>query len=112
MLSFKTMKKKLISVACAACALLFTSCAMNNQAVQVGYVYQSQKSPGMVTSNTLGSKVGTAEATSISGIVSTGDASINAAAKAGGIKKVSHVDYETSNILGIYAKHTTIVYGE
>lgn len=106
------MKKLMTSVACAACALLMTSCAMNNLAPQTGYVYQSQKAPGMVTSNSLGSKVGTAEATSILGAIGMGDASIDAAAKAGGIKRISHVDYEVSNILGIYAKHTTIVYGD
>lgn len=100
------------SVACAVCVFFLTSCAMANFAPTTGFVYQSQKGPGAVTSNSLGSKVGTSEATSILGIAATGDASIDAAAKAGGIKKISHVDYEVSNILGIYAKHTTIVYGE
>lgn len=90
---------------------MLTSCAMVSSPV-TGGVYLSTKGPGAVTSNALGSKVGTSEATSILGIIGTGDASIEAAAKAGGIKKISHVDYEASNILGIYAKHTTIVYGE
>jgi len=31
---------------------------------------------------------------------------------AGGITKVHHVDCKVQNILGIYAKYTTIVYGE
>ena len=92
--------------------LLLHSCAMASYAPTTGFVYQSQKGPGAVTSNSLGHKVGTSQATSILGIAGTGDASIDAAAKAGGIKKISHVDYEVSNILGIYAKHTTIVYGE
>jgi hypothetical protein len=30
----------------------------------------------------------------------------------GGITRIHHVDHETSNILGVYAKYTTIVYGE
>ena len=99
------------SVACAVCSMMLTGCAMVSSPVS-GYVYLQTKGPGAVTSNTLGHKVGTSEATSILGILGSGDASINAAAKAGGIKKISHVDYETSNILGIYAKHITIVYGE
>jgi hypothetical protein len=41
-----------------------------------------------------------------------GDASISAAAQNGGITRIHHVDHETMNILGIYAKYTTIVYGE
>jgi hypothetical protein len=75
-------------------------------------VYQSTKGPITATSNNLGSKVGTSQATSILGWFATGDASIEAAAKSAGIKKISHVDYEGSNILGLFAKHTTIVYGE
>jgi hypothetical protein len=42
--------------------------------------------------------------------VLTGDASITVAATNGGINRIHPV--ETTNILGIYAKYTTIVYGE
>ena len=42
----------------------------------------------------------------------TGDASISAAMRNGGITRVHHVDHETLNILGWFAKYTTIVYGE
>lgn len=107
------MKKKIMSVAAfAVCALMLTSCAASSFSPVMGALYTAAKGPGAVTSNTLGNKVGTSTATSILGIIGTGDASIEAAAKAAGIKKISHVDYEASNILGIYAKHTTIVYGE
>jgi ABC-type sugar transport system substrate-binding protein len=105
------MKKVIFSALCGACALLMTSCAMTSSPV-TGFVYQSTKGPITATSNNLGSKVGTSQATSILGWFATGDASIEAAAKSAGIKKISHVDYEGSNILGLFAKHTTIVYGE
>jgi hypothetical protein len=49
---------------------------------------------------------------SILGIVSTGDCSIDAAAKDGGLNKVNHLDYDYMNILGIYQKVTVIAYGE
>jgi hypothetical protein len=58
-----------------------------------------------------GSKGGRAEAWGIL-VYSTGDASITAAATNGDINRIPHVDQETMNILGIYAKYTTIVYGE
>ena len=58
------------------------------------------------------SKVGKAETTSIMGLVATGDSSIKTAAANGGIKKIKYVDYEVENILGIYGKYTTIVYGD
>jgi hypothetical protein len=42
----------------------------------------------------------------------TGDASISAAMRNGGITRVHHVDHQTLNILGWFARFTTIVYGE
>jgi hypothetical protein len=56
-------------------------------------------------------KVGKAEAWGIL-VFATGDASISAASANGGISRIHHVDHETLNILWIYAKYTTIVYGE
>jgi len=60
----------------------------------------------------LGSKVGTAEATSILGLVATGDCSAAAAAKAGGIKVIKHADCKVYNLLGIISKVTMVVYGD
>lgn len=57
-------------------------------------------------------KKGEASLENILGLVIVGDASIAAAADEGGITKVHHIDYNYRNILGIYAKYTTIVYGE
>lgn len=56
-------------------------------------------------------KVGRAEAWGVL-VFATGDASISAAMQNGGITRIHHVDYETLNVLGIYARYTTIVYGE
>ena len=58
------------------------------------------------------SKVGTAKATSILGMVATGDCNIKTAAANGGIKTIKYVDYDAKNILGIYGKYTTTVYGD
>jgi len=57
-------------------------------------------------------KRGEAMASNVLGWVVTGDASIAAAARQGGITKVHHADYHYKNILGVYATFTTIVYGE
>ena len=56
-------------------------------------------------------KVGVAQAEGIL-VVAYGDASISTAMKAGNITKIHHVDNETFNVLGIYARYKTIVYGE
>jgi hypothetical protein len=57
-------------------------------------------------------KVGSAEVTSIMGLVAFGDGSIMAAANNGGIRKIKYVDYEVQNFLGIIGKYKTVVYGD
>lgn len=102
------MKKLIFSGIVAA---MFSSCAMV-QSPAYATLYTDVKAGAMVTSNSLGKKVGTGEAQSILGIIATGDASIESAAKKAGISKVSHVDYQSKNILGIIATYTIFVYGE
>jgi hypothetical protein len=55
-------------------------------------------------------KTGKACLTSIIGIA-TGDASIEAAKKAGGITNVATINYEVKNILGVYGEYCTVVKG-
>jgi hypothetical protein len=45
-------------------------------------------------------------------LIASGDCSIAAAAKSAGITLIHHVDYKTNNVLGLFATHTTIVYGQ
>ncbi len=103
------MKKDLAYVFGAA--LLLSSCAMSKSPL-TGFIYTDVKAPMAVTSNENSSKVGTAEAQSILGIVATGDASIESAAKSAGITKIHHVDEHSTSILGIVAKYKVMVYGE
>lgn len=56
-------------------------------------------------------KTGEAMATGIFGIT-TGDSSIETAAKNGGITKIHYVDYSSWGIMGIYGTTTTRVVGE
>jgi hypothetical protein len=76
-----------------------------------GAITIDQRGPVAMGSASAGTKVGTAKAQGIV-LVSFGDASIEAAMKAAGITKVHHVDCETLNVLGIYARYETLVYGE
>jgi len=59
-----------------------------------------------------GSKTGKAEAICVLGIVATGDCSLNAAIKDGGLKSVSYADYDYFNVLGIYQRVTVKVVGD
>ncbi len=102
------MKKLLLVLGVSA---LFSSCAMVSSPV-AAVLYTDVKFGQTVTDNSLGKKVGTGEASSVLGIIATGDASIESAAKKAGISKISHVDVHVKNILGLYATYTVYVYGE
>ena len=79
-----------------------------------GNVYSNISAPLDVDADGLGtgSKSGSSAVTSILGVVSWGDCSVEAAAGAGGISTVNQLDYEFFNILGIYQKFTTVAHGD
>lgn len=93
-------------------AILLSSCAAQVATPALGLLYTDVKAPLIATSNSGSTKVGSAECISVLGIVATGDASIEAASKDGNIKRIHHVDYQSTNVLGIFAKFKVYVYGE
>src|SRR5262249_33259690 len=61
----------------------------------------------------LGAKTGESKAYSILWLVAWGDASTQAAAKQGGITQINHADQANFLVLfGVFARYTTIVYGD
>lgn len=61
----------------------------------------------------IGPKRGEASSIAILGLVAVGDAGVWAAAENGGITRVNHLDYHfKSYVFGVFAKYTTIAYGE
>lgn len=103
------MKKVLLFLAVASFAVMTTSCGMMG-----GMIYDGSTTPLEATGNTISknAKVGTSSYTNILGAVTLGDGGINAAAKNGGITKISHIDRKNFSVLGIFAKYETTVYGE
>ncbi len=101
--------KKLFKTMAIVAVLSLTSCASLPTAATI---YADVTEGLTATSNTFGTKVGKASATNILGLIATGDASINEAAKQAGIKKISHVDVKKVSILGLFTTTTTFVYGE
>jgi hypothetical protein len=99
------------ALAISCLALSLTGCAMAAAPVN-GFFYSDVKGPAGATSNATSTKVGKAMCSSILGLFASGDASIEAAAKAGGITKIHHVDYQSYSVIGIYATFTTVVYGD
>ena len=91
--------------------LLFTGCATAPTPVP-GFLIGNVSYSGFVSAEQGGNKVGRATCKSILGIISSGDCSIEAAKRNGGITTVSTVDYESTNVLGFYASYTTTVTGK
>jgi len=112
------MRKVLLTILLAGfCLTTLTGCGAFIALGGGGVLYQDTKAPssqlayyGPTTSST--THMGTATVTSILGILSTGDASLDAAMKAGGITKVHHVDTEIVSYLSIITTYKLIVYGE
>jgi hypothetical protein len=86
--------------------------AFMGQGTPLGFIYTDASTADMATDNDVGRKKGEACATSILGIVTTGDAGIKTAAEAAGITQIAAIDYTHTNILGIYAKFCTVVSGD
>lgn len=105
------MRKLTFTLAGLVC-LALASCSVVNTNAGVGALYTGVSEGQMVTSNSLGTKVGTAEEIGVLGLVAIGDASIQTAAHNAGISKISHVDAKKTSILGLFAKYKIIVYGE
>lgn len=78
--------------------------------IPVGILYTGGKM-GVQANSGDAPKTGKACMTSVLGLVAGGDASIEAAKDAGGIKEVEVIDYEVTNVLGIYGQYCTIVKG-
>ena len=95
--------------------VLFVAVMLNGCATPypMGMIYTEVKAPVAAGAGPMAySKVGTSKATSVLGLVATGDCSIKAAAAQGNIKTIKYVDYDAKNILGVYGEYTTTVYGD
>jgi len=105
------MNKAAMLTALAAVCLVGSGCIVRSDVS--GALFLQQKGNAGVTNNAQsGGKKGRATATSILGLVGIGDASVKTAAANGGITKVSRVDYESMQILGIYGTYTVVVSGD
>ncbi len=103
--------KNLKLVLLAVYALGFAGCATAQSPVN-GLFYTNVQTAGGATEAYGGSARGEACATSILGAFASGDASIDAAKKNGGIAQVTTVDHSATSYVGFYAKYCTIVYGK
>jgi len=105
------MTKKMIQTFLAAGAIAALSGCATARSPVTGFFYTDTNSGLGATSNQAGNRVGEACATSILGVVATGDASIEAARRNGGITMISSVDERAKSYVGVWAEYCTIVRG-
>lgn len=103
MLMNMTMKKLMVVAFC----ILLTGCASY---IPVGAFYNQGKQ-GIQDNNEPTPKTGRACINSFLAFVATGDASVEAAKRNGGITKVATIDYEVNNVLGFIGEYCTVVRG-
>lgn len=107
------MKKLLVLGALAASAAFITGCGVipmkgnSMAAITIDHVVSGPH----VDNSVRPAKKGMAKSTAII-LFNSGDASIGAAMRDGGITRVHHVDYDVKNILFLYNEVITTVYGE
>jgi len=77
----------------------------------LGMIYTDVHAP-LAPRGDVGTRRGSSQVTSILGLISIGDASVKAAAANGNIREVKLVDYEYTNVLLIFQRYTTVVYGD
>ena len=104
------MKKIMTGLAILSLVALLSGCATP---MPIGMLYTELTLPMGVTGENIAKlKVGKSECKSVLGLVAIGDASVETAAKNGGITRIHHVDWEAKNILGVIGEYHCIVYGE
>lgn len=106
--------RKVVLGSLLAVSLLAVGCAPTSPQ---GTFYSSAKVPSEATANAVGDKSGKACRSTIlglqpGGLISFGDASIQTAAKDGGINKISSVSHEHMNVLFFFSKDCTVVNGQ
>jgi len=108
--------RTMLVLAILVLAVFMTGCAVTVAPVMppFGIAFTNTTAPLDVNydKTELGSKTGKASTYSILGLFAFGDASTEAAARAGGIKVVNHADYASLNVLFLFGSYTTIVYGD
>ena len=108
------MRKVLNTVLLIALVAGLSGCVIVRAPVMppMGLMYQNTRAPLDVDydSSKLGKK-GSASTECVLGLFSWGDASTEAAAQNGGVTTINHADYDFFNVLSVYAKYTTTVYG-
>ncbi len=102
--------KRIVLATAIGVTSLLSGCATN---YPMGGAYTDVTLPLQATNeNGTSSKQGKSSCISYVAMVATGDCSIDAAKRDGGITEVHHMDWKAKSILGIIGHYELTVYGE
>ncbi len=93
-------------------ALLLSALASTGCVTPGALLYENTVHPRQATDHKVGAKRGEACSQTYLGLVALGDGGIAAAAKKGGIREVSTVDFRCTNVLGLYQERCAVVTGD
>lgn len=102
------MKKLIVGMTMLLGAGMLSGCATS---MPVGR-FSTHLTLPITATDVQGKKEGTSKCWSALSLFASGDCSIATAKKNGGITKVSSIDWEADNLLGLIGTYTTHVYGE
>lgn len=102
---------KLKAIFLTAIAFSLSGCAVTSSPVG-NAIFTDVSGPVAVSTAQEASKFGKSCAHNVLGMVATGDASIEAAKKAGNISTVSSVDGHGTSVLFLYSRYCTVVKGQ
>lgn len=107
------MKRLLVCLVLVGAVLPLAGCLSAPVIPPMGIAYSEFQAPLDVdySDTDVSGRRGVSESFSILGLVAMGDASAAEAARAAGIDTITHADYEFFNVLGVYQRYRTVVYG-
>ena len=108
------MKRLLLTLVVVCAGLFAQGCLVAPVIPPYGIIFSDLQAPLDYDSNAtiVSTRSGESTSTSILGLIATGDASLNSAARNGNLSVIHYADYKYTNIVGVIQTYTTVVYGE
>ena len=108
-----SIRKPLVALATIMTIVSLSGCYSTPIMPPTGLLYSNIEAPASlsIAGQNLGTRRGEASCVSLLGLIAWGDCSAKAAAEAGSIGELKHLDYSYTNVLLVWQSLTTVAYG-
>ncbi len=108
-----SIRKSLVALATIMTIVSLSGCYSTPIMPPTGLLYSNIEAPASlsIAGQNLGTRRGEASCVSVLGLIAWGDCSAKAAADAGSIAELKHLDYSYTNVLLVWQSLTTVAYG-